>query len=198
MFNEVRLKGLYRTLQSQHSDMPKPLFKSLYDDRFTAGWKSHSSDIPSSIVNNANLLSLKWNKEILNFQSGVTPEDFDELTQNRFIGRHFGFYANPRIKDDAKRTQMQAFLAQQRPEGTNEPVIVTQDKTGKYRLVEGWHRTMNFLLAGAPKQQVEDLKQGELRNIDFKNWRRVKISAWVGRSEKDVNILKNLPGTGDF
>lgn len=53
--------------------------------------------------------------------------------------------------------------------------------------MEGWHRTMNYLVfdhnetIGAPQDQIEILKNGgDIRQIDFSKWRPVPISAFVG------------------
>ena len=53
----------------------------------------------------------------------------------------------------------------------NEPVIVERLSNGKYKLLEGWHRTMSILLLG---------DNGE----DIKNWDKVKIRSFVRNLSK--------------
>ena len=102
-----------------------------------------------------------WSLKILK----VNPDDFDDKSVNAFIEREFGEVNTYMVPDDEKRTQYQREIA--KPDGKNEPVIVTfNEKTGKYELIEGWHRTMSILSLG---------DNGE----DLKNWGKVKIRAFV-------------------
>lgn len=102
-----------------------------------------------------------WSLKILT----VNPDDFDDKSVNAFIEREFGEVNSYMVPDDEERTQYQREIA--KPDGKNEPIIVTfNEKTGKYGLIEGWHRTMSTLSLG---------DNGE----DLKNWDKVKIRAFV-------------------
>lgn len=99
----------------------------------------------------------------------VNPEDFDENTIQAFIDRKFGEENTYLVPNDEKRMQYQKKFA--KGDGKNEPIIVYKMKDGKYRLLEGWHRTMSLLKLG---------DNGE----DFKNWDRVRVRAFVFNSDK--------------
>jgi hypothetical protein len=101
-----------------------------------------------------------WKLEVLN----VNPEDFDNSTVNAFIERDFGNVDAYLVPNDEERMQTQKRMASST--GMNEPIIVGRNRTGKYELIEGWHRAMSILLLG---------NNGE----DLKNWNRVKIRAFV-------------------
>lgn len=107
-----------------------------------------------------NYLKGPWKLEILS----VNPEDFDDTTVNAFIERDFGNVDTYQVPDDDERMRIQKKIAT--PNGMNEPVIVERLSNGKYKLLEGWHRTMSILLLG---------DNGE----DIKNWDKVKIRAFV-------------------
>lgn len=69
------------------------------------------------------------------------------------------------VPDDEERMITQKKMV--KGDGKNQPIIVIyDDKTKKYQLIEGWHRTMNLLKMG---------DNGE----DLKNWKKVKIRAYV-------------------
>lgn len=107
------------------------------------------------------LLEGPWTLKILD----VNPEDFNDSTVNAFIERRFGEINTYMVPDDEKRMETQRKLA--KGDGKNQPIIVIYDKkTGKYQLIEGWHRTMSLLKLG---------DNGE----DLKNWEKVKIRAYV-------------------
>lgn len=95
----------------------------------------------------------------------VNPEDFNESTVNAFIERDFGKINTYMVPDDEKRMKIQREIV--KGDGKNQPIIVIYDSnTGKYELIEGWHRTMNLLKMG---------DNGE----DLKNWEKVKIRSYV-------------------
>lgn len=101
-----------------------------------------------------------WKLELLN----VNPEDFSDNTVNAFLERDFGNEDAFLVPDDKERTEIQKQIA--KGKGMNEPVIIVRDKSGKYELIEGWHRTMSALLLG---------DNGE----DLKNWDKIKLRAWI-------------------
>ena len=101
-----------------------------------------------------------WKLEILN----VSPEDFDDRTVNGFIERDFGNVDAYLVPNDEERMKTQKRIATST--SMNEPIIVERSRTGKYELIEGWHRAMSILLLG---------NNGE----DLKNWDKVKIRSFV-------------------
>lgn len=141
---------------------------------------------------------IEWSKEpeILDLPTsipgeGVTPECFDEKTRWRFIHRRFGFREHKAIPKDSFRMDKQKELMQARGEGGNEPVIVLQTKKGLLDLLEGWHRTMNYLVTGAPEDQLEMLKNSSdvVQGLDFSKWKPVKIMAYIGRGPEIRSML---------
>ena len=101
-----------------------------------------------------------WKLEILN----VSPEDFTDRTVNGFIDRDFGNVDAYLVPNDEERMKNQKRISTST--GMNEPIIVERNRTGKYELIEGWHRAMSILLLG---------NNGE----DLKNWGKVKIRSFV-------------------
>ena len=177
--DEIRLKGLHRMWQKEHPNMPRYLQNDLYANRiaysFNRNLKSNTSNTassPSDIFKLSGLKDIQWSKtsQILKGQwgrvDGVTPADFDQDTQWRFIDRRFGMREEKQIQNDAARMAKQKELMSQRGDN-NEPVCVIQTTKG-FKLLEGWHRTMNYLLQGAPPDQLEILKTGNAYDIDFR------------------------------
>ena len=68
------------------------------------------------------------------------------------------------VPGDEERMKTQ--MSMRRSDGNNEPVILLRNPNGKYKLNEGWHRTMSILKMG---------DNGE----DIKNWDKVKLRAFV-------------------
>lgn len=213
--NEARLKGFKRIFNQQFPNLPRGVAKDLYNSRVghtmnaltrnssgavdSSGYRTPNSEIPSNSV--SQILSrlgdrfgnLEWSKpEIIVGKSGtgVTPLDFDEETVNYFIKRNFGFTEILKIPNDMRRTQTQKMLMQQRP--INQPVIVIETLKG-FKLVEGWHRTMSYLLKGANQQMLNLLQNGQ--QVDLKDWKPVHIMAYIGRGPE---IKMALAGTGDW
>ena len=86
------------------------------------------------------------------------------------------------VRRHAERMQDQERLRKERSVEEMEPIIVLQHN-GKYELLEGWHRTFNFLLSGAPPEISEAIRNRQIPNlfkINFSDWRTVKINAFVG------------------
>lgn len=123
----------------------------------------HYKDNPYDSLGEWNKMYLKgpWILKTLD----VNPEDFNDSTINAFIERDFGKINAYWVHKDEERTDVQTKLA--KGDGKNQPVtVIYDDKTGKYELIEGWHRTMSILKLG---------DNGE----DLKNWEKVKIRAYV-------------------
>jgi hypothetical protein len=197
--DEIRMKGLHRMFKQEHPDMPRYVQNDLYTSRiahsFNKSLKATSpnngktspngsgikltASSPSEIFNKSGLKDVTWNKnpEFLKGNwgkiDGVTPKDFDQDTQWRMLDRRFGMREEKQIRNDLARTTKQKELMLQRGQD-NEPVCVISTIKG-YRLLEGWHRTMNYLLQGVPSDQLEILKSGYLKDIDFNTWKPVRI-----------------------
>lgn len=208
--DEIRLKGLHRMFKQEHPNMPKYVQNDLYTSRiahsFNRSLKSTSPNTskltassPSDIFKLSGLKDIQWSKvpEPIKGQwgrvDGVTPADFDADTQWRFTDRRFGMREEKQIRNDAARMAKQKELMAQRGD-SNEPVCVIQTTKG-FKLLEGWHRTMNYLLQGAPPDQLEILRSGHTNNIDFSKWKPVKIQGYIGRG-KDMQAA--LAGTGQY
>jgi hypothetical protein len=119
--------------------------------------------------------------------TNVSPLDFDQATLSIFINWRFGFSPkNHAVRNDSQRFDVQRQLLKAQQEGDNEPVIAIKEGD-KYKLFEGFHRTMMLLLSpddntkGAPEDQIELLRQkGSLENLDFSRWTPVPIKMYVG------------------
>lgn len=205
---EQRFKGLARNFAQQNPNMPNYVRRDLYNTRIahTMGnlIKNSSnpsgqlpSDSPTKIFSAAGLKNIQWTQSQILSSSfgrpGVTPNNFTERTKTYFLHRRFGFREEKQIRNDSERMNVQNRLMKTRPEGTNEPVIVIQTPQG-YELLEGWHRMMNYLLRGAPPDQVQELQNGGTA-IDFSKWSPVKIQAYVGRSPE---MAAAYAGTGQY
>jgi hypothetical protein len=146
-----------------------------------------------------------WSKkpELLvgpNGTAGVTPANFTDRSRLFFENRQFGYRVENKIRNDAARTNKQQELMQSRGEGGNEPVIVLQTKYG-YELLEGWHRTMNYLLSGCPRDQMLLIHAGQTDDLDYAKWRPVRLLGYIGRNPDMMQwnkTFQNLHGTGDY
>jgi hypothetical protein len=213
---EARFKGLQRMFRNRHPDMPTYVQNDLYNTRIghtlnqliknssnpSSSNGKVSSNVPadsaSKIFKASAFRDAAWSKkpEILIGRSGtgVTPADFTTRTREYFADRLFGYRVEDRIHRDGFRTNKQFDLMMQRGEGNNEPVIVVQTMKG-FELLEGWHRTMNYLLLGCPKDQLLSLQAGETNRLNFGMWRPVRIQAYIGKMPE---VVRALAGTGDY
>jgi hypothetical protein len=210
--DEIRYGGFYRQFRTDNPQMPDHVAKDLYNNRvgysmkrllntnnpveaptqpFTGSGSGMSrssgsalpSDTPSKIIDSHNLKNIQWSQRPMPIT--ITPLSFDDWTISIMVKRRFGLLEDKGIRDDANRMQIQRNLMPQAPTGENEPIIVL--KVGnKFKLLEGWHRTMNYLVfdhnehIGAPPDQIEILKHGNMSNLDFTRWQPVLIKAFVG------------------
>jgi hypothetical protein len=123
----------------------------------------------------------------------LSPLDFDPTTLSVFINWRFGFSPkNHAVRNDSQRFDVQRQLLKAQQEGDNEPVIAIKEGN-KYKLFEGFHRTMMMLLSpddnskGAPQDQIEILKQKEnTQNLDFSRWTPVPIKMYVGSKKQTI------------
>lgn len=209
---EGRFKGLKRMFDKEYSDLPKYVRDDLYNTRIgytmnrllgnpalqptvgiaikgtgSSGYSRNTdSDIPSNVAsrifNAAAFKDFKFGKQPVLIQVG--PLDFNEQCLGIMMDRLFGFRPDERIRDDAFRMNKQRELLGD--SGNNEPVIMLKDGD-KYKLLEGWHRTMSSLVfdgndaIGAPPQHIVILKQGKSLPADeLKQWKKVPLKAYIG------------------
>lgn len=156
---------------------------------------------PNNVMADSNYLkNVVWTKKPV--VVSVTPLSFDEDTLHLFNLWRFGFAPKDHIvRNDADRFATQLSLLQNQPEGSNEPIVMIQEGD-KYKLLEGFHRTMLHLLAphddskGAPPDQIEMMKTAKGRP-DFSRWMPVKIRAYVG-VRPSTNNLPQQPSQPSF
>lgn len=140
------------------------------------------ADMPSRVFKAQGLRGYNWEEKVIN----VDPSDFVDESLNNWISRHFG-YKKYGVRDDLQRTGFQRSRYSDQDgtpvaDGNNEPVIVVR-VGDKFRLIEGFHRTMWLLLAGAPEEQLQglrDLSADPRSFLDFDPWKEVPIRAYVG------------------
>ena len=146
------------------------------------------SDSVSRTFERSGLKGVIWSKKPISIS--VKPTDFNQKTIKIFILRRFGFIEAPEIKMDLYRTAIQKRILQNKEH--NEPVIMLKTPNG-LELLEGWHRTMNILLKGAPIDQIEILQNSrDLSGLDLGTWKTVNIDAYLGNSPE---FNTDLPGT---
>lgn len=167
-------KRIYEKLKKYYKNTPEYVLKDIFNNTI----RQYVKDIEKNYYGDPVLFLVRfdggyydsflkgpWYLEILT----VNPEDFDDKTVNAFLERDFGNIDSYLVPNDEERMNTQKRLA--KPTGMNEPIIVVRNFKGKYELIEGWHRTMSILLLG---------NNGE----DLKNWKKVKIRAFVKDSYK--------------
>ncbi|MDF2422456.1 MAG: hypothetical protein OPY06_05545 [Nitrosopumilus sp.] len=140
---------------------------------------------PNDLLNKDFLKDIQWEKKPRVIEIG--PLDFDENTLGLFLRWKFGFDPkDDKVRDDSNRFDIQRQQLANRIKEDNEPVIIVKEGN-KYRLLEGYHRTMTYLIwphedqPGAPPEQIEILKAGgNPQLLDFSKWSRVPIKAYIG------------------
>ena len=116
-------------------------------------------------------VALSWKEKVLK----LNASDFTKDNQKRMKQRKFG-NANPdKVPDDEARTEYQRNLAKKLKPGTNQSVIVLKN-SNKFKLMEGWHRTMAIL------------SLGNNGNPDPTKWDKIKIKAWVATGPTTKNV----------
>jgi len=222
LLRETRFKGLMRQFRQEHPTMPRYVQNDLYSNRVgyafgkllgqqqaqapTAGMDSIQTkptssrgNLPSTVMKLAGMKNIQWSQQSEPLQGssgqGVTPADFTKKTVNYFVHRKFGIRVEKQIRNDAERMTKQKEIMMKRGQGGNEPVIVIQTKEG-FELLEGWHRTMNYLMSGCPADQLEMIKTGQFQEVDFSKWTPVQVNAFVGRGPE--MSPQSLAGTGDY
>ena len=108
----------------------------------------------------------------------ITPLSFHDDNLIRFKYARFGLKSKGEV--DAERHATQNELMKQRGEN-NQPIIVLSLGNNKFKLVEGYHRTMAYLRSGAPREDWMVLRSKQpLDKIDLSKWQPVKINAYIG------------------
>ena len=154
---------IYDIIKKRYPNVPEYVIKDFLSDKDFS--KLDDYEILRGINTIPGYVTKPYKLQILY----VNPEDFDEYTIQAFIDREFGEENTYLVPDDEARMEYQKKIS--KGDGKNEPIVVYKMKNGKYRLLEGWHRTMSLLKLG---------DNGE----DFKNWDKVKIRAFVFDSDK--------------
>lgn len=163
---EVSNKMVYEKLRKHFKDTPEYVLREIFDNVITDEILSkikltyYGDPIPALGNYYINLLNGPWRLTVLK----VNPVNFDNTTIDSFIQRDFGYDNTYQVPNDLERTEYQDKISTS--DGKNEPIIVTLQPGGKFRLIEGWHRTMSILRLG---------DNGD----DLKNWGIVKIRAFV-------------------
>lgn len=158
---------------------------------------------PTEVINQRDMISgVQWFKKPMVVT--VTPLDFNTKTLGVFLKWKFGLTPNDKIvRNDSQRFNTQQTLASQRQEGENEPIILVFNGT-KYDLLEGYHRTMSYLMSkhdpnqGAPEDQIQYMIQGgDARDLDLSKWKPVKIKGYVGVKRSESQNSPRGPTPGD-
>lgn len=144
-----------------------------------------SINMPSSVINNVRHIDgVQWKKtpQVVS----VTPASFESASLQRFKMAKFGFEKlDNMVRNDRARTAAQTDLAAKRGQGENEPIMLVMNGR-QWELLEGYHRTMSYLLSlldpkkGCPPEQQELIKAGRLDQLDFRLWTPDPNGGWVG------------------
>lgn len=207
---ESRFKGFKRQFVGANPGLPQYVANDLYNNRVgyslgkrlkkdmgvapTTGNLGDQETTPSRIMptgvtkdilgSHGNFQNITWSKPMV---INISPKDFDEDTLRIFLVRQFGFNPTEKIRKDAFRTTTQRELLVNRG-ANNEPIIVVKNGN-KYKLLEGWHRTMSYLVSQAPPDQIDALKQGDATQLNFARWKKVPIRAYVGEMPNVVPFV---------
>jgi hypothetical protein len=158
-----------------------PLSPTVDHDSFVV-----SSPMPSphELLNDEFIKSIQWEKKPKVIE--LSPLDFDEGTLGLFLRWRFGFAPKDNlVRNDSNRFDVQRQMLADRIKEDNEPIILVKDGN-KWRLLEGYHRTMTYLLwphepqPGAPPDQMAVLEKGDDNKLDLTKWARVPIKAYIG------------------
>jgi hypothetical protein len=214
---ESRLKGFKRQFLQTHSHIPKYVADQFYTNKLrpelSKSIRHHkvlaptviqskptdplgptidhisinepAGPSPNDLLNKDFLKDIQWEKKPRVIKIG--PLDFDESTIGLFLRWKFGFDPkDDKVRDDSNRFDVQRQQLVNRIKEDNEPIVIVKEGN-KYRLLEGYHRTMTYLIwphedqPGAPPEQIQILQKGESPSLlDFSKWSRVPIKAYIG------------------
>lgn len=123
---------------------------------------------------------------------------FDEQTLAGLRWCAFGLRPNDNfIRNDTRRFDAHRKLALTRGEAENEPIILVRDNTGKYQILDGYHRVSAYFLKVAPPEYIEDMRKGDFTNVDFNRWKPVTINAYIGVMPTTPNSTQHVGYGGD-
>jgi hypothetical protein len=157
---EMRTKGLYKSLRTEHGNIPDYVFNEFYKSFHSNFLSKISADTLYAKRVFDKLNKRTWTLERLR----LSPKNFNKRTQDLFAEREFGAVNPYGVPRDAERMAIQKTRVF--GDGNNEPIIIFRNSNG-YDLSEGWHRTMNLLLLGKNSENML-------------TWDPVLIKAWVG------------------
>jgi hypothetical protein len=161
-----------------HIDTPKSVVDSTLKQTGVSV-KPHP-DAPSQLIRMVNLIDgVHWSPKPT--VVSLSPTDFDDETLSIFYQWRFGFRPrNDLVRNDKERFDIQRNLMINRQNGKNEPIILVKIDD-KYKLIEGFHRTMNYLLSAAPPEHLQLLQAGRPLSISaLSSWGKVPIKAYIG------------------
>ena len=180
-------------------DDPQPVRRFGQLTRETPPSPRLSPSLPTEIMNDRDLISgVRWTPKPTPIKVG--PLDFTNETLSIFQRWKFGLKPDDRmVRNDTERFATQGKIAAERQDGSNEPVIMIREGD-KYKLIEGFHRTMSYLLSvhdpskGAPSDQIQFLQQGgNVYDLDLSKWQPVAINAYVGVRQPNAPTLYSWP-----
>jgi len=158
--NEVQNK-MMQYMQSLVPNWPLYIVSDLLYKGFSPSKKRPSNDpreLPAFLQDLAKSYGysdpkqMKWRLQSII----ITKDIFDDETLRRMQERGMGQFNPYGVPNDLERHQGAASRLQQNPKikvhgyvgsSANEPIILVRWKNGKHELFEGWHRTIQGLLA---------------------------------------------------
>ncbi len=137
-------------------------------------------DSPSQVIDRKNYIQgVNWTPKPIMVE--LRPDFLEPASLSRLVFTRFGY--NPvdaQVRNDTARFQIQGQLASQRQNGENEPIILIKLGDNYYELLEGYHRTASYLLQGAPREDLEAIRQGKMNDLNYRMWKPVRVKAYVG------------------
>lgn len=124
----------------------------------------------------------------------VNYKSFLPDVQSKMMIFNFGHRKIGGLKRHDQRMIDQERLMGEKGADGMEPIIVVKHPNG-YDLIEGWHRTFQFLLSGAPDDEREAIVNGEAmaNTLSPGNWKPVKIKAYVGKPISRITWTTGAP-----
>lgn len=152
--------------------------------------------LPSSIIGNPELNHLhnvRFNPKPQRVT--ISPAHLEDNTLSRLRMVRFGMKPSKQVSNDEARFGLQSQLADERGEGSNEPIVLIRQNDGKYKIADGYHRAASYLIKGAPRVDIEEVKKGDFSYVNFANWRPVALMAYIGfpRNMNPVEMPSSPP-----
>jgi hypothetical protein len=133
-------QGLWNWYKQQLPDWPDYVINDLFFSKLNT---SQDLQDKKEHVNNMKQMwkGIKWKFEKLH----LNFDSFSKETQDTMKQRQMG-KANPnQVPDDEKRHQTQSNLIKKRGISKQPIILIKNTNTNGYELIEGWHRTMQYL-----------------------------------------------------